>query len=79
MKKKAAKQYYRNEKMLIKIGKNLRKSRVAIGISQKMLANEIGSDCSQVNRMELGKVNFRISYLFRMAKALEIDPGKLLT
>ena len=47
-------------------------------ISQESLANECEIDYSQVNRMELGKVNFSISYLYRIAKALEIDPKKLL-
>ncbi|MGI8584688.1 MAG: helix-turn-helix domain-containing protein [Chitinophagaceae bacterium] len=33
---------------------------------------------SQINRMELGKVNFSVSYLYRIAKALRVHPKELL-
>jgi hypothetical protein len=35
-------------------------------------------DYSQKNREELGKVNFSVSYLALIAKALEVSPKKLL-
>jgi transcriptional regulator with XRE-family HTH domain len=35
-------------------------------------------DYSQINRMELGKINFSASYLLLIAKALEVSPKKLL-
>jgi transcriptional regulator with XRE-family HTH domain len=35
-------------------------------------------DYSQINRMELGKINFSVSYLLLIAKALEVSPKKLL-
>ncbi len=47
-------------------------------ISQETLANECEIDYSQLNRMELGKVNFSISYLYRIAEALSVDPKDLL-
>jgi predicted transcriptional regulator len=40
------------------------------------LANECDLDYSQINRMELGKVDFRISNFFRIAKVL-INPQEL--
>lgn len=43
-----------------------------------MLANECEIDYSQVNRMALGKVNFSISYLYKVAAALGVDPKELL-
>ncbi len=43
-----------------------------------MLANDCEIDYSQVNRMELGKVNFSISYLYKIAAALEVNPKELL-
>jgi transcriptional regulator with XRE-family HTH domain len=47
-------------------------------MSQEDLANEIEVDYSQINRMELGKVNFSISHLYRVARALKINPKELL-
>lgn len=35
-------------------------------------------DYSQINRVELGKVNFSVSYLSLIAKALEVKPQDLL-
>jgi len=78
VKKKVTKQYYKDPELLIRIGENIRKERLVKGLSIEMLANEIGIDYSQLNRMELGKVNFSISYLYRIAKDLKIDAKKLL-
>jgi transcriptional regulator with XRE-family HTH domain len=78
VKKKAPRKYFKDNKLLIQIGNKLREVRLSKNISQEALANEIGIDYSQVNRMELGKVNFSISSLYRIAKTLEIDPKKLL-
>ena len=47
-------------------------------ISIETLANTSGMDYSQLARMELGQVNFTISYLFRVAEALGITPKDLL-
>jgi transcriptional regulator with XRE-family HTH domain len=49
-----------------------------MGVSLKMLSVKSGIGYNHLNRMELGKVNFRISYLFKLAKVLETDPEKLL-
>lgn len=35
-------------------------------------------DYSQINRIELGKVNFSVSYLLLIADALEVEPTELL-
>ena len=70
--------YYREEKILKNIGINIRKIRKAKKISQEDLANDCGMDYSQLNRMELGKVNFTISYLFRIAEALKVLPSDLI-
>ena len=78
MKKLPKRQYYKDEKLLLEIGQSLRNARTAKGISIEYLANEIGVDYSQINRMELGKVNFSISNLYRIAKVLELDAKKLL-
>ena len=46
-------------------------------MSIEKLANECEVDSSQVGRMELGKVNFSISMLYRIADALNVDAKKL--
>ncbi len=78
MKKKIPRKYFKDQNLLAKIGDRIREIRLSKNISQESLANEIEIDYSQVNRMELGKVNFGISYLYRIAKALDVDPKKLL-
>lgn len=78
VKKKAKRTYYKDEQLLIKIGNKIRLVRQAKDIPQETLANECEVDYSQINRMELGKVNFSISNLYRIAKVLDIDPKELL-
>jgi transcriptional regulator with XRE-family HTH domain len=79
VKKKAKKVYYRNDDFLIKIGNKIRDLRTAKDMTQMELAFKCNDmDYSQINRMELGKINFSISYLLLIAKALEVSPKKLL-
>ena len=70
--------YYKDDEILKVIGNNIREARILKKISQEQLANECDIDYSQINRMELGKVNFGISYLFKIADALNIDPKELI-
>jgi len=60
------------------VGEKIREIRSSRNVSIEALANECGVDYSQVNRMELGKVNFSISYLNKIATALGVDPKELL-
>ncbi len=60
------------------VGEKIRDIRSKRNVSIEALANECGVDYSQVNRMELGKVNFSISYLNKIASALGVDPKELL-
>lgn len=78
MKKKAPRKYFKDKNLLVEVGNKIREVRLSKNISQESLANECEIDYSQVNRMELGKVNFSISYLYRIAKALNVDPKELL-
>ena len=78
MKKKPKRRNYRDEELIKQVGANLRKARLERDITIENLANEIGVDYSQINRMELGKVNFTISNLYRIAAVLKTDPKKLL-
>lgn len=56
----------------------MREIRNSKGVSIESLANTSGMDYSQLARMELGQVNFTISYLFRVAEALGVTPKDLL-
>ena len=78
MKEHSPRTYFKDEALLLQIGAKIREIRTQKNVSQEMLANECGIDYSQVNRMELGKVNFSISYLYKIASALGIDPKDLL-
>ena len=79
MKKNARRQYYKDEEALRDIGLKIREARMLNHFSQASLANECEIDYSQINRMELGKVNFTISNLYRIAKALNVSAKDLLT
>ncbi len=79
MKKSSRKPYYRDEEFLRGIGERIRKCRINAGLTQMDLAfrcNDI--DYSQINRLELGKVNFSISYIKLIATALEVKTSDLL-
>jgi transcriptional regulator with XRE-family HTH domain len=78
MKQIPARRYYRNQKWLKQIGTNIRKARIDRNISQPVLASKCKVDNSQINRMELGKVNFSVSYLYKIAQVLRIHPKELL-
>ena len=78
MKQKGKRSYYKDEDVLRQVGAKIREIRMLKQISMETLANECDLDYSQVNRMELGKVNFSISYLYLIAEALNVDPAELL-
>lgn len=75
---KKKKKYYKDREVLKLIGERIREIRTKKEVSQEKLANECEMNYSQLNRMELGKVNFSISYLYKIAKALNVDPKDLL-
>lgn len=78
MKKQVKKPYYINKAALLLVGNKIREVRSSKGITIEYLANTSGMDYSQLARMELGQVNFTISYLFRVAEALGVTPKDLL-
>jgi len=77
VKRKATKKYFVNKPLITIIGQKIRECRLSREMSIEKLANECEVDPSQVGRMELGKVNFSISMLHRIAEALNIDAKKL--
>lgn len=60
------------------LASNVRKYRIGKDLSQEALANLAGIEYSQVSRIERGLLNTSISVVFALAKALEIEPSKLL-
>ena len=79
MKKQPQRVYNRDDPFLMKIGTKIRDLRLKKGLSQMDLAFKCGDiDYSQINRIELGKVNFSVSYISLIANALEVNPAELL-
>ena len=62
----------------MRVGLRIREIRTSKKISHENLAYECEIDYSQINRMELGKVNFNLSNLYKIAKALNVNPKDLL-
>jgi len=52
------------------LGENIRKARKGKGLTQRKLAEEVGSDPSYINRLEADKVNPSVAVLERIATAL---------
>ena len=79
MKKRIKRTYYRDDAFLQKIGEKVRELRVGQGMTQMDLAFKCNDkDYSQINRVELGKVNFSVSYLALISDALGVTPHDLL-
>jgi transcriptional regulator with XRE-family HTH domain len=77
--KSERKKYYKDELFLKKIGMRIRQIRLQKEMSQENLAFECEyADYSQINRIELGKVNFSISYIKLIAEKLEVPITDLL-
>jgi transcriptional regulator with XRE-family HTH domain len=53
---------------LIKLGLKVRELRISKSLSQTDLAFKIGKDQPSINRLEKGKVNPSILYLFEISK-----------
>lgn len=79
MSKSKRKKYQRDDLFLKSIGLRIRHLRIQKGMSQENLAFECEyADFSQINRIELGKVNFSISYLKLIAEKLDVPVTELL-
>jgi transcriptional regulator with XRE-family HTH domain len=78
VKKTPKRTYYVNKTALSLVGNKIREIRTDKEISIENLAYSSGMDYSQLAKMELGQVNFSISYLFRVAEALGVTPKELL-
>jgi transcriptional regulator with XRE-family HTH domain len=59
------------------VGSNVRKLRLAAGISQASLADRMGVDRAYVSGLELGQRNPTIITLWHLTKALKVPIGSL--
>jgi transcriptional regulator with XRE-family HTH domain len=73
------KTYHRDDAFMAQVGSRIRAIRQSKGMIQTELAFACNDmDYSLINRMELGKVNFSISLLSLLAKALDVKPKDFL-
>ena len=69
--------YTRHIKFIKQVGKQIKKIRLAQGISQSQLAYESELPINQIGRIERGEVNTSISHIYAIAEALGIEPFEL--
>jgi transcriptional regulator with XRE-family HTH domain len=60
------------------IGKGIRTARLAAGLSQAKLAKLLSLDVMTVSRWERGKMLPSGRHLIALAKALKVDPARLV-
>ena len=60
------------------LAKNMRKLRAARGLSQEALAHESGINRTYVSSVERAERNVSIDNIAQIAKALAVEPWKLL-
>jgi transcriptional regulator with XRE-family HTH domain len=61
-----------NTKILINLGKQLKKIRKEKGFTQELLAEKVGIHPTYVGKLESGKNNVSIKMLFKISRALKI-------
>jgi transcriptional regulator with XRE-family HTH domain len=59
-------------------GQNIRKLRLAAGLTQEALAQRCTKYKKQIPSIEDGSANVKLSMIFVLAQALEVDPSVLL-
>ena len=69
---------FRDTSAITILANNVRKYRIAKNLSQEAFDNIAGIEYSQVSRIERNLLNTSISVVFALAKALEVEPSKLL-
>ena len=59
-------------------GENLKKIRMAKGMSLRSLAANCEIDDSNISKIEQGKFDIQLSTLFELAKGLGVEPRELI-
>lgn len=65
------------QRILNKVGANLRAERARLGMTQEAVAQRAGMHTTQVARMERAETDTGVAKFVRVAQALRIDPGVL--
>lgn len=60
------------------VANNIRGYRNKMGVSQEALADYANVNRSYIGDLERGRYNITVTVLFRIAKALKVDPSVLL-
>ena len=60
------------------LGEKVKKLRIALGLSQLLLAEKIGVERSEISKIENGKQNVQFRTLIRLADALAVETYELL-
>jgi transcriptional regulator with XRE-family HTH domain len=60
------------------LGKNLRRARDRLGLTQEEVAGRSGVHATEVSRIEAGKRDPRVTTVERLAKAVGVSPSDLL-
>ena len=68
----------KSDKYLTAFGKHLRDIRENKGLSQEKLAAEAGLDRTFVSSCERGVRNISLVNIYKLAEALNVEPGSLL-
>ncbi len=63
----------------VALGVAMRERRKELGLSQESLANEADLDRTYVGGLERGERNPTLKVLWKLARALRISPGELVT
>jgi transcriptional regulator with XRE-family HTH domain len=61
-----------------KFGEKLREIRINKKLSQEMLANDANIPINQIGRIERAEISTSLSTIFKIAKALDMEPKELL-
>ena len=63
---------------LLALGREIRRHRKALGLSQELLAERAGLHRNYVGFLERGERNPSVTTLFRVAQALQVRPADLV-
>ena len=61
-----------NTKILTNLGKNIKKYRLELGLTQEKLAEKVKVHPTYIGKIELGKINPSVMRLFVISRALNI-------
>lgn len=61
------------------LGRRVRERRLALGMSQEQLGLVADLDRTYIGGVERGERNLAVINLVRLAAALEVDPGEIVT